>query len=74
MVFWMWCLAHKLELAMKDTLPGISFDLLDEMLHRLNYLYEISPKKFRELESILNNLKMAFHLNDEREEVRPKRA
>ena len=31
-VFWIWCLAHRLELAMKDALKGTRFDLIDEML------------------------------------------
>ena len=31
-VFWMWCLAHRLELAIKDALKGTSFDQIDEML------------------------------------------
>ena len=40
----MWCLAHRLELAIKDALHGTAFDLVDEMLLRLYYLYEKSPK------------------------------
>ena len=43
-VFWMWCLAHRLELAVKDALKKSSFDFIDEMLLRLYYLYEKSPK------------------------------
>jgi len=31
-IFWMWCLAHRHELVIKDALHGTSFDLLDEML------------------------------------------
>ena len=38
-IFWMWCLAHRLELAIKDALTGTFFDSLDEMLLRLYYLY-----------------------------------
>ena len=37
-IFWMWCLAHRLELAIKDALKGSSFDLVDELLLRLYYL------------------------------------
>ena len=48
-VFWMWCLAHRLELTIKDALKGTSFDVIDEMLFRLYYLYEKSPKKCRQL-------------------------
>ena len=33
-VFWMWCLAHRVELALKST----TFDLIDEMLLRMYYI------------------------------------
>ena len=56
-VFWMWCMAHPLELAIKDALKGTTFDEIDEMLLRLYYLYEKSPKKCRELEDIIADLK-----------------
>ncbi len=73
-IFWMWCLAHRLELAIKDALHGTSFDLLDEMLLWLYNLYEKSPQKCRELESIVSDLKGAFHFDDEGLGVRPVRA
>ena len=56
-IHWCWCLAHRTELAIKDALKGTSFDLIDEMLLRLYYLYEKSPKKCRELEDIISDLK-----------------
>lgn len=34
-VFWMWCFAHRLELAIKDALSHTSFDIINEMLLRL---------------------------------------
>lgn len=34
-IFWMWCLAHRLELAVKDALKGTHFDDIDEMMLRL---------------------------------------
>ena len=40
----MWCMAHGLELAIKDTLKEKNFDLVDEMLLRLYYIYDKSPK------------------------------
>ena len=49
-------------------------DLLDEMLLRLYYLYEKSPKKCAELETIVDDLKEAFHINDEGAGIRPVRA
>ena len=38
-IFWMWCFAHRVELAIKHALKGSSFDAIDEMLMRLHYLY-----------------------------------
>ena len=71
-VHWMWCMAHRLELAIKDALKGTSFDLVDEMLLRLYYIYDKSPKKCRELEGIVNDLKDCFQFDDDG--VRPLRA
>ena len=48
-----WCLAHRLKLAIKDALKGSSFDDVDEMLLRLYYLYQKSPKKCHQLEEII---------------------
>ena len=43
-IFWLWCLAHRQELALKDARKGTVFDLVDDMLIRLYYVYEKSPK------------------------------
>ena len=43
-VFWMWCIAHRLELSLRDGLKRTEFDIIDEMLLRLYYIYENSPK------------------------------
>ena len=43
-------MTHRLELAIKHALKESSFDLVDEMLLRLYYIYDKSPKKCRELE------------------------
>ena len=40
-----WCVAHRLELALKDSLNGTYFKQVDECLLHLYYLYEKSPKK-----------------------------
>lgn len=52
-IFWMWCMAHRLELAMRDALKSTTFDMIDDLLLRLYYLYDKSPKKCRELEEIM---------------------
>ena len=49
----MWCLAHRLELAVKDSFKNTSFDQIDDMLLKLYYMYEKSPKKCRQLEYII---------------------
>ena len=38
------CSAHCAELAVKDALKGTCFNLIDEMLLRLYYIYEKSQK------------------------------
>ena len=70
--FWMWCSAHRLELAVKDALKDSCFDSIDDMLTRLYYLYEKSPKKCRELESVITDLEQCFEFDDDG--VRPVRA
>ena len=46
----MWCMAHRLELAVRDALKSTAFDAVDDLLLKLYYVYEKSPKKCRELE------------------------
>ena len=65
-------MAHRLELAIKDALKGTSFDLVDEMLLCLYYIYDKSAKKCRELERIVSDLKDCFQFDDDG--VRPLRA
>ena len=52
-----WCMAHRLELAIKDGLCGTFFSTIDEMLMRAYYLYAKSPKKCRDLEVVVEELK-----------------
>ena len=59
-MFWAWCYALRLELASKNGLISKLFKEIEEMLLRLYYLYEKSPKKTRELASIVEDLKEAF--------------
>ena len=63
-VFWMWCLAHRLKLAVKDALKGTAFAAIDDMLLKLYYLYEKSPKKCRELEEVISDLKNCITFDD----------
>ena len=55
-----WCLAHRLELSLKDALKDTFFSSIDEMLLRMYYLYEKSPKKCRELDEVVVELKACF--------------
>ena len=59
---WSWCYAHRLELACKNALTSKLFKDIEEMLLRLYYLYEKSPKKTRELGEIVEDLKEVFEL------------
>ena len=63
-IFWMWCLAHRLELAIKDALTGTVFDTVDDMLLRLYYLYNKSSKKFREIQDIISDLQQCLSFDD----------
>jgi hypothetical protein len=57
-LFWSWCYAHRLELACKSALSTCSslFTNILDMLLRLFYSYEKSPKKSHELANIVDNL------------------
>ena len=63
-MFWMWCLAHRLELAIKDALKTTYFDSVDGMLLNLYLLYSKSPKKCRQLEEVIADLKECLALVD----------
>ena len=43
-LMWSWCFAHRLELACKNALGSKVFKDIEDMLLRLYYLYEKSPK------------------------------
>ena len=60
----MWCLAHRLELAIKDVMKGTAFDMIDEFLLKLYYLYEKSLKKCRELEDLIADLRECLSFDD----------
>ena len=59
-LYWAWCYGHRLELACKDAFSSRLFHDIDEMLLRLYYLYEKSPRKCRELSDLVNDLKEVF--------------
>lgn len=63
-IYWMWCMAHRLELAVRDALKSTTFDMIDDLLLKLYYLYEKSPKKCRELEDIIQDLKNCFDMEE----------
>ena len=44
-VLFLWCIAHRLELSLKDGLADTCFKLIDEMLLNIYLLYYKSPKK-----------------------------
>ena len=73
-VLWSWCMAHRLELAVRDALKSTVFDLVDDMLLRLYLIYENSPKKCRQLAEICSDLKQCLTIDPEEGGVRPVRA
>ena len=40
-----WCMAHRLELAIQDALKDMFSDKVDGMILRIFYLYQKSPQK-----------------------------
>ena len=52
-----WCIAHRLELALKDALQSTFFRTIDEVLLWVYYLYSKAPKKCRVLEEVVEDLK-----------------
>ena len=52
-----WCLAHRLELSIKDALNPTFFSMINDVLMRMYYVYHKSPKKCRDLEHIIVELK-----------------
>ncbi|KAL5491664.1 hypothetical protein EMCRGX_G016996, partial [Ephydatia muelleri] len=59
-LFWAWCFAHRLELSCNDAFCSPLFKYIEEMLLRLYYLYEKSPKKSTDLANIVENLQHVF--------------
>ena len=73
-----WCLAHRLELSLKDALKNTFFSAVDELLMQVYYVhvYEKSPKKCRELVEVVNELKACLDQSEmpQRGGSRPLRA
>ena len=59
-LMWQWCYGHRVELACKDALCSKVIKNGMELLLRLYYLYHKSPKKLRELEDIIADLREAY--------------
>ena len=64
-VVFMWCIAHRLELAKKDSLSNErEFKEIDEMLLRLYYLYHKAPKKLCQLRELSHALAGAMEYHE----------
>ena len=59
-----WCLAHRLELAVKDAFRGTLFSSIDKLLMRVYYVYSKAPKKCRELDEVIKELLKCLDLSD----------
>jgi len=53
----MWCLAHRLELSLKDVFCGTLFSTIYEILLRIYYIYSKAPQKCRQLKQVIEELK-----------------
>ena len=61
----MWCIAHRLELAVKDSLSNeCEFKEIDQMLFRLYYLYHKAPRKLRQLRELSHALAGAMEYHE----------
>jgi len=67
-----WCIAHRLKLALKDTFSGTYFIEIDDCLLKLYYLYEKSPKRLRSLQELSNIYKDSLEFVEG--SVKPKHA
>lgn len=63
-IFMFWCLANRLELSVKDALDSTYFHTIDDILLRLYYLYNKSPKKCRQLVDVVNQLKECLEISE----------
>lgn len=59
-----WCLAHRLELSLKDAFKNTLFSEIDEFLLRIYSVYSKSPKKCRELEEVVSELKSILNASE----------
>ena len=58
-VAFVWCFSHRLELALKDALSS-EFQLVEESLRHLFYMYKNSSKKVRELKVLYQALQNVY--------------
>lgn len=63
-LLFVWCFAHRLELAIKDALTGTFFEEVDDCLLKIYYLYEKSPTKLRGHEALYHVYSRCFEFSD----------
>ena len=51
-----WCMAHRLELAIQDALKDKFSDKVDDMILRIFYLYQKSPQKTQGIKGKQTNI------------------
>ena len=57
-----WCLSHRLELVLKDSLSDAMSDIFEGLTTFLFLLYKKSSKKLRELRQLHRSVKKCLHL------------
>ena len=72
-VLFLWCIAHRLELSLKDALADTCFKHVDEMLLNIYLLYYKSPKKLRQLKEFADLYSQSLERTSSGK-IRPKNA
>ena len=72
-VIFLWCIAHRLELSLKDALADTCFKHIDELLLNIYLLYYKSPKKLRQLKEFADLYSQSLERTSSGK-VRPKNA
>ena len=72
-LIFVWCIAHRLELALKDALNDQEdFQMIDNMLLKIFYLYNKAPNKLWDLKELYEAMKQGIEFD--MEGIKPKKA
>ena len=63
-ISFVWCLAHRLELAIKDAFKGSDMTVIERVFNFLYNTYKNSSKKWREIQELFQSMKDDFEFED----------